>query len=222
MGCGGPTRKTLHLRPIVFAQHRYSYLWSGKINCQNPENTPRQVPHHISASGSCHQHYQEQTGIGCRISKQNLYDSRPHYHPAKFCLKNTYFLLQGTFYEQEEVAAMGSSINLITCTWRTLKECGEDMYMRLSLSRKQLTKSSRNTSAPSISASSLLQKRKDQMVPYILDTLVIPEPHITLSTTVYRKPTDTYKYLHRDINHNPTDKYSVFNTFTHGAGDYLS
>ena len=47
-----------------------------------------------------------------------------------------------------------------------------------------------------------------------LDTLVTPEPDRTLSTTVYRKPTQTYQYLHWDSHHNLPAQYSVLNTLT--------
>ena len=41
----------------------------------------------------------------------------------EFCLKNTYFLFQGKFYEQIHGAAMGSPISplLLTCSWKSLK-----------------------------------------------------------------------------------------------------
>ena len=50
-----------------------------------------------------------------------------------------------------------------------------------------------------------------------LDTLVTIEPDNTFSTTVYRKPTHTDQYLHRDSSHHTTAKQSVFNTLTHRA-----
>ena len=39
------------------------------------------------------------------------------------CLKNTYFLFQGKYYEQVHGAAMGSPIipSLPTCSWKSLK-----------------------------------------------------------------------------------------------------
>ena len=48
-----------------------------------------------------------------------------------------------------------------------------------------------------------------------LDTLVMPEPDRTLSTTVCRKPTHTDQYLHWDSHHNFAPKYSIINTLTH-------
>ena len=50
-----------------------------------------------------------------------------------------------------------------------------------------------------------------------LDTLVTIEQENTFSTSVYRKPTHTYQYLHWDSNHHITAKQSVFNTLAHRA-----
>ena len=50
-----------------------------------------------------------------------------------------------------------------------------------------------------------------------LDTLVTSEPNTTFSTTVYRKPTHTDQYLHRDSNHDITAKQSVYSTLAHRA-----
>ena len=50
-----------------------------------------------------------------------------------------------------------------------------------------------------------------------LDTLVTPQEDGTLSTRVYRKPTQTDLYLQWDSHYNLTSKYSVINTLTHRA-----
>ena len=48
-----------------------------------------------------------------------------------------------------------------------------------------------------------------------LDTLLIPEPDRTFSTTVYRKPTHTDQYLHWNSHHSLAAKYSVFQTMNY-------
>ena len=50
-----------------------------------------------------------------------------------------------------------------------------------------------------------------------LDTLVAIYPNNTLSTTVYRKPTQRDQYLHWDSNHFIGAKHSVYNTLMHWA-----
>ena len=49
------------------------------------------------------------------------------------------------------------------------------------------------------------------------DTLVKPEADISLSITVYGKPTYTDQYLQLDSHHNLATKYSVVSTLTHRA-----
>ena len=50
-----------------------------------------------------------------------------------------------------------------------------------------------------------------------LDTLVIPQPDGSLSTTVYRKPTHPDLYLQCDSHHTIAAKYSVVNILCHRA-----
>ena len=50
-----------------------------------------------------------------------------------------------------------------------------------------------------------------------LDTLVTPEADISLSFTVYHKPTHTDQYLQWDSHHNLSAKYSVIGTPNHRA-----
>ena len=60
------------------------------------------------------------------------------------------------------------------------------------------------------------EQRQDGSMPF-LDTLVIPQEDGTLTTRVYRKPTNTDQYLQWDSHHNLALKYSVINTLTHRA-----
>ena len=55
-----------------------------------------------------------------------------------------------------------------------------------------------------------------------LDTLVIPEPDNSLSTTVYRKPTHIDLYLQWDSHPNLAAEFSVINTLTHRPKTLLS
>ena len=58
--------------------------------------------------------------------------------------------------------------------------------------------------------------RSDVSMPF-LDTLVIPQPYGSFSTTVYRNPTHTDLYLQWDSHHTTAAKYSVVNTLHHRA-----
>ena len=58
--------------------------------------------------------------------------------------------------------------------------------------------------------------KPDGSIPF-LDTIVMPQPHGSLKTTVYRKPTHTDMYLHWDSYHHLSAKFSVINTLRHRA-----
>ena len=60
------------------------------------------------------------------------------------------------------------------------------------------------------------ETRADGYFPF-LDTLVMPEPHNFLSTTVYRKPTHRDLYLQLDSHHNLVAIINVINTLTYRA-----
>ena len=47
-----------------------------------------------------------------------------------------------------------------------------------------------------------------------LDYLTSQGPNGTLITMVYRKPTNTDQYLHLDIHHSITNKYSIYSTLS--------
>ena len=55
-----------------------------------------------------------------------------------------------------------------------------------------------------------------------LDMLITPDADGRLNTTVYRKPTHTDQYLHRDSHHAITSKYSVVGTLFHRARTFCS
>ena len=59
-------------------------------------------------------------------------------------------------------------------------------------------------------------QREDESMPF-LDVLITPEEDGSLSTSVYRKPTDTDLYLQWDSHHMLTLKYSVIGTLHHRA-----
>ena len=60
------------------------------------------------------------------------------------------------------------------------------------------------------------ETRPDGSMPF-LDTLITPQEDGTLTTHVYRKPTNTDLYHQWDSHHNLACKNSMINTFTHRA-----
>ena len=138
----------------------------------------------------------------------------------EFCLKNTYFLFQGKYYEQVHGAAMSSPIspliaNLVMeefevkalCTppplhlW--LRFVDDILVIHKTEHSKQLLHHT-NPQNPNIQFT-VEQPCTDGSIPF-LDTKVTPGPNNTIHTTVYRKPTHTDQYLHWDSNHFKTAK----------------
>ena len=145
----------------------------------------------------------------------------------EFCLKNTYFLFQGKYYEQVHGAAMGSPISPLIANlfmeefeakalqsaprppnlW--LRFVDDTLVIQEAEHSKQFLQHI-NSQDPSIQFT-LEQPGTDGSIPF-LDTKVKPGPGNTIHTTVYRKPTHTDQYLHWDSNHFITAKNSVYNT----------
>ena len=63
--------------------------------------------------------------------------------------------------------------------------------------------------------------KQDGSIPF-LDTIVMPQPHKSLITSLYRKPTHTDLYLHWDSHHHLSAKFSVTNTLKHRANTVCS
>ena len=150
----------------------------------------------------------------------------------EFCLKNTYFSLQGQFYEQVEGVAMRSPVSTMVA----------NLYMEY-FEQKALTTA---THLPrmwlrNVNDTFVIQKedhkqnflqhincvdlaikftvednKEDGAIPF-LDTTVKPEANGRLSIIVYRKPTHMDQYLQWDSHHHLSAKYSVVNTLTYRA-----
>ena len=149
-----------------------------------------------------------------------------------FCLNNTYFLFQDTFYEQTKGTAMGSPISPIIAN--IFMEAFEQraittalhpprvwkMYVDDTLVVQQQTHQEEflqhiNTVDPSIQFT-VEEAKQDGSIPF-LDTIIRPEEDGSFTIGMYRKPTHTDLYLPWDSNHNIAAKYSVINTLTHRA-----
>ena len=151
--------------------------------------------------------------------------------PLEFCPTHTYFLFQGKYYEQVQGAAMGSPISpLIANIFMEEFEVKAlnsfpyppSLWLRFVDGTFVINKAEHsqdllqhiNNQNPHIRFT--VEPTQQGSLPF-LDTLVTIEPDNIFSTTVYRKPTHTYQYLHWDSNHHITAKQSVFNTLAHRA-----
>ena len=149
-----------------------------------------------------------------------------------FCLRNTYFIFQGVFYQQIKGAAMGSPVSPIVANifmeafearalatavhppklWRRYVD---DTCVIQDQSHKEEFLKHINSVDNAIQFTTE-ETKEDGSIPF-LDTLIIPEKNGTLSVGVYRKPTHTDLYLPWDSNHHLSAKYSVIKTLTHRA-----
>ena len=128
----------------------------------------------------------------------------------EFCLKSTYFLFQGKFYQQLEGTAMGSPISPIIANLfmedletRALntsqhppslwKRYVDDTFTIIKKDHKDTFLDHINSIDPSINFTS--EDAKEDGSISFLDILIIPDENGKLNTTVYRKPTHTDMYL---------------------------
>ena len=120
----------------------------------------------------------------------------------EFCLKNTYYLLQGKYFEQVPGVAMDSPISpLIANLFMEESEVkaissapnlpmyGSGLWMTpLSFKKQNNVTSSSSTSTPMTHIQFTEDPKEDSSISS-LDTLMSMGPNNTLTTTVYHKPT---------------------------------
>ena len=155
----------------------------------------------------------------------------------EFCLRTTYFLFQGEFYQQLEGTAMGSPISPIIANlfledleakalsssphlpsmW---KRYVDDTLTTINRDHKDAFLDHLNSIDDNIRFTTE-DPKEDGSISF-LDILIIPDVNGKLNTTVYRKPTHTDMYLHWDSHHNIPAKYSVIGTLYHRANTICS
>ena len=150
----------------------------------------------------------------------------------EFCLKDTYFMFQGKYFEQLEGAAMGSPISPIVANLymenfeveamrsaphppHLWKRYVDDTFTIIESSYKSEFLKHINSIDGHIQFT-CEDQRDDGAMPF-LDILITPEKDGSLSTSVYKKPTHTDLYLQWDSHHTLTSKYSVIGTLQHRA-----
>ena len=146
----------------------------------------------------------------------------------EFCLKTTYFIFQGKFFEQVKGAAMGSPISPIMANlfmedlevkalstaptpptfW---KRFVDDTFIIIQRTHKETFLQHLNSIDDNIHFTC-----EDGSIAF-LDMLITPDENGRLNTSVYRKETHTDQYLHWHSHHAVTSKYSVVDTLFHRA-----
>ena len=150
----------------------------------------------------------------------------------EFCLRSTYFIYRGKFYEQVEGAAMGSPISSIVANLfmenfeiRALqsspnppllwKRFVDDTFVILKKAHKEEFLTHINSVDNNIQFTTE-EPGPDGSLPF-LDILISADKDGRLETSVYRKPTHMNQYLQWDSHHPISSKYGVVGTLFHRA-----
>ena len=186
----------------------------------------------LVTSRPIHPNSQTKTNTGSNCTTKDQHVNTKIVKLLEFCLTNTYFLFQGTYYEQVQGAAMGSPIRPLIANLfmeefevKALNSCPyppylwlrfvDDTFVITKAEHRQPLLQHINNQDPHIQFT-IEEPTQKGTLPF-LDTLVTIESNNTFSTSVDRKPTHTDQYLHWDSNHHITSKQSVYNTLAQRA-----
>jgi hypothetical protein len=152
---------------------------------------------------------------------------------TKHCLTSTYFSYKNEFYKQKEGAPMGSPLSPVianlfmddlenrainsselkpTVWLRYIDDCfaiwphGKDALTTFLTHLNGINKKIQFT----------VETETDNALPF-LDLLIRKKEDGHLTFSVYRKPTHTNRYLHKNSHHHPAQLQSVVRTLTHRA-----
>lgn len=159
------------------------------------------------------------------------------------CLTSTYFVWQGTFYEQKEGMAMGSPLSPVVANFfmeefeqkalRTAQRKPkhwfryvDDTFVIWPHGEEELHNFLEHLNEINSNIKLTMEMETDQKLPF-LDVLVTRKSSGTLGHSVYRKPTHTDRYLQANSNHHPGQKRAVIKTLVDRAkaiteAEYLS
>ena len=182
----------------------------------------------ISDNRPCHQHHKK-ARIRPRTPPQNIDDSRAYHQPTRV-LPEDHILpalrqvlwtatrsshgvthkahIAKLYIEEFENRAINTAVHP-PGVW---KRYVDDTFVVKKTSYKDRSLKHLNSLDSHIQFNTETS-RENGPIPF-LDTLVMPQPDMSLITTVYRKPTHTYSYLQWDSHHNLAAKFSGINTLT--------
>ena len=154
----------------------------------------------------------------------------------KVCLKCTYFLYDGVFYQQIHGAAMGSPVSPIVCNlyMEHLEHLAittaphpplwwyryvDDTHSKLKRAYSQEFTDHLNNLDPDIKFTT--EGEQDRSLPF-LDTLTVIQDDGSIRVKIYRKPTHTDQYLNFSSNHPLDHKLGVIRTLFHRADSIIT
>ncbi|XP_046391554.1 uncharacterized protein LOC124159689 [Ischnura elegans] len=147
---------------------------------------------------------------------------------VEFCLTNSYFVWNGTFYGQRKGAAIGSPLSPIIANLFMEKleekalrtyEKPPKMFLRYvddtsvvwPHGKSELNNFLRHLNIQNSSIKFTMEIDENGRLPF-LDVLVSKKQNGRLGHSVYRKPTHTDQYLNANSHHHPQQKRATFST----------
>ena len=152
------------------------------------------------------------------------------------CLRCTYFVYNGIFYQQIHGAAMGSPVSPIVCNlyMEHLEQIAietaphspmwwfryvDDTHTKLKKQHAQEFTDHLNSLDPDIKFTT--EGEEDRALAF-LDTLTVIKPDGSLDIKIYRKPTHTDQYLNFSSNHPLEHKLGVIQTLSYRAESVIT
>ncbi|XP_054853995.1 uncharacterized protein LOC129342319, partial [Eublepharis macularius] len=149
------------------------------------------------------------------------------------CLTTSYFQWDNEFYEQMDGVAMGSPLSPVIANFymehfeKTALESAphkpsvwfrfvDDTFIIWSHGEEELMGFLNHLNNIHLNIQFTMEKEIEGKLPF-LDTWVIRKANFQLGHKVYRKPTHTDRYLHKNSNHHPRQKRGIMKTLVDRA-----